>query len=169
MATPTGASLRGEMIQLNLPSCDLVVRDEGEERVIFDPIRRKFVRLTPEEWVRQHFLRYLIDRCRYPASLMAVEMGFRFQEMPRRADIVAHGRQGRPYLMVECKSPDVAIVQATFDQVSRYNRVVQARFLAVTNGLKHYCWRIDRESGRYEFLNGIPPFDEDDNDVPERA
>ena len=149
------------MIQLNLPTCELVMRGEGEERVIFDPIRRKFVRLTPEEWVRQHFLRYLIDRCRYPASLMAVEMGFQFQEMPRRADIVAHGRQGTPYLMVECKSPGVSIVQATFDQVSRYNRVIQARFLAVTNGLKHYCWRIDSGSGQYEFLKGIPPFEDD--------
>ena len=151
-----------DLIQLNLPECDLAIQGEGAGRVIFDPIRRKFVRLTPEEWVRQHFLKYLIDRCRYPASLMAVEMGFQYQEMPRRADIVVHGRQGKPYLMVECKSPDVSVIQATFDQVSRYNRVVRAQYLAVTNGLKHYCWRIDRDSGRYEFLNGIPPFESHD-------
>lgn len=148
-----------ELIRLNLPECDLEVRDETGDLEIFDAIRRKFVRCTPEEWVRQHFLRYLIDHRRYPSSLIAVEVGFRYQNMLRRADIVAHGRRGEPFLLVECKAPDVAVSQSTFDQVSRYNRVVNARYLAATNGLKHYCWHVDSATGEYDFLNGLPPYE----------
>lgn len=143
---------------LDLPTCELLIRTDDGKRSVYDPIRRKYVRLTPEEWVRQHFLQYLIQDCGYPASLIAVEMGFRYQRMPRRADIVVHDRKGRPFLMAECKAPDVGIGQSTFDQVSRYNRVVEARFLAVTNGLVHYCWQIDRSSGAYEFLTGVPTY-----------
>lgn len=147
-----------ELASLNLPAYELSVRSVEGRRTVFDPIRRKFVRLSPEEWVRQHFLQYLIQDCSYPSSLIAVEMGFLFQEMPRRADIVVHDRRGTPFLMVECKAPDVGIGQSTFDQVSRYNRVVSARYLAVTNGRIHYCWRVDRATGAYEFLGGVPPF-----------
>lgn len=157
------------LTHLNLPPCDVRLDGDGEERVIFDSIRRKFVRCTPEEWVRQHFLRYLVDHRGYPASLIAVEMGFRFQDMVRRADIVVHGRSGKPFLLIECKAPDVAIRQATFDQVSGYNRVIQARYLAVTNGLKHYCWRIERDTGRYEFLDGLPAFGDAYNPATGRA
>lgn len=150
----------GEILEaLNLPAHPIAVRVLEGEQVVYDPIRRKFVRLTPEEWVRQHFLQYLIRDCAYSAALMAVEMGFRYQEMQRRADIVAHDRKGRPFLVVECKAPGVPIAQSTFDQVSGYNRVVGARYCAVTNGLAHYCWRVDRETGRYEFLSGIPAYE----------
>lgn len=144
---------------LNLPEYEFEIRGEGDKRVIFDPIRRRYVRLNPEEWVRQHFLQYLTRDCGYPSYLIAVEMAFRFQRMPRRADIVVHDRRGSPFLMVECKAPGVRIAQASFDQVSRYNRVVGARYLAVTNGREHYCWRIDRDRGAYEFLDGIPDFE----------
>ena len=144
---------------LNLPPCDLRIRDDGGEWSVFDSIRRKYVRLTPEEWVRQHFVHFLIRDCGYPASLTAIEMGFRFQRMPRRADVVVHDRQGSPFLMAECKAPDVRVGQNTFDQVSRYNRVVEARYLVVTNGLEHYCWRIESSAGRLEFQEGIPPFE----------
>lgn len=141
---------------LNLPHFEPKIRVVGKRRDIFDPIRRRFVRLTPEEWVRQHFLQYLVGSCGYPAALMAVEKGFLDQEMARRADVVAHDRTGRPFLMVECKAPGIPISQSTFDQVSRYNRVVKARYLAVTNGLDHFCWVIE-EAG-YRFLDGPPPF-----------
>lgn len=141
---------------LNLPVYEAQIRILDEKRDIFDPIRRQFVRLTPEEWVRQHFLQYLSRKCGYPSSLMAVEKGFAYQKMARRADIVVHDRRGLPFLLVECKAPNVSISQSTFDQVSRYNRVVQARFLMVTNGLKHYCWTIEGDS--YRFLDGPPPF-----------
>ncbi len=156
-----------ELVPLNLPPCELLTASEEGRPTVFDPIRRKYVQLTPEEWVRQHFLQYLIQDCGYPSSLIAVEMGFQFQRMPRRADIVVHDRRGVPYLMAECKAPGVGIRQSTFDQVSRYNRVVEARFLAATNGLVHYCWRTDRLTGRYEFLKGVPPFDPPDASRPQ--
>ncbi len=141
---------------LNLPNYEPQIRVVDRRRDIFDPVRRQFVRLTPEEWVRQHFLEYLSRSCGYPVALMAVEKGFQFQQMARRADIVVHDRRGRPFLMVECKAPGIPISQSTFDQVSRYNRVVKARFLIVTNGLKHYCWTV--EDASYRFLDGPPPF-----------
>lgn len=155
MSDDAAAVLR-ELPELNLPSYEPRIGLVDEKHVIFDSIRCQYVRLTPEEWVRQHFLQYLTSACRYPASLMAVEKGFEYQNMSRRADIVVHDRSGRPFLMVECKAPNVPISQSTFDQVSRYNRAVKARFLAVTNGLKHYCWTIE-QSG-YRFLDGPPPF-----------
>lgn len=160
---PEGGSVsaQDELATLNLPSYQLRISEEEGKRTVLDPVRRKYVRLTPEEWVRQHFLQYLIQNCGYPASLIAVEMGIRYQRMPRRADIVVHNRRGEPFLMAECKAPDVGINQSTFDQVSRYNRVVKARYLAVTNGLNVFCWRIDVSTGQYEFLDGIPRLDAD--------
>lgn len=148
-----------ELVSLELPAFEPRILTEDGRRTVFDPIRRKYVRLTPEEWVRQHFLHYLVEECGYPSALIAVEMGFQFQRMPRRADIVVHDRQGVPFLMAECKAPSVDISQSTFNQVSRYNRVVEARFLAATNGLLHYCWRVDHVMGHYEFLTGVPPYD----------
>lgn len=147
-----------EFPQLNLPSYEPRLRLEQGEQTIFDPIRRQYVRLTPEEWVRQHFLRYLSDHLGYPLSLTAVEKGFQFQGMLRRADIVVHDRTGRPFLMVECKAPGVAISQSTFDQVARYNLRINARYLAVSNGITHFCWRTDPETGHHTFLDGPPPF-----------
>lgn len=128
--------------------------------MILDPVRRKYVRLTPEEWVRQHFVQYLIREHDVPRSLVAIEMGFTYQGMARRADVVVHDRRGQPLLMVECKSPDVAIGQEVFDQVARYNRVVQARYLVVTNGRVHYCCLVDREQHTYRFLDELPPYAE---------
>lgn len=145
--------------RLNLPAYEPRFRGEGEDVHIYDPIRSQYVHLTPEEWVRQHFLRYLTHHCGYPASLTAVEKGFRFQRMMRRADIVVHDRTGRPFLMVECKAPNVPISQATFDQVSRYNRAVASRYLGVTNGMVHYCWTVDSETGRHAFLDEPPAFE----------
>ncbi len=144
--------------RLNLPAYEPILRGEGGKSSIYDPIRNQYVRLTPEEWVRQHFLRYLTYYCGYPASLMAIEKGFQYQGMLRRADVVVHDRQGRPFLMVECKAPGVPISQSTFDQVSRYNRLVSARYLAVTNGMTHYCWTIESDTGHYRFLDGPPAY-----------
>lgn len=157
-STPQSEDEGAEIIlpALNLPRYEPRIRTNDERRDIFDPVRSRYVRLTPEEWVRQHFVQYLTRSCGYPVSLMAVEKGFEFQQMAWRADIVVHDRLGRPFLMVECKAPGVRITQSTFDQVSRYNLVVKARFLIVTNGLKHYCWTIEGSS--YRFLDGPPPF-----------
>ena len=146
--------------RLNLPDHGVPTQTVRETPMVYDPVRRKYVRATPEEWVRQHVLRYLTHDLGYPAALIAVEKGFTFRGMARRADVVAHDRQGRPVLMVECKAPEVAVTQAAFDQVARYNTVIQARYLVVTNGINHYCCAVDRASGTITFLDAIPTFGE---------
>ena len=148
------------MEPLNLPAYDFEIQEREGKTAIFDPIRRKFVRLTPEEWVRQHFVQYLIQELGYRPALLAVEAGFTYQRMQRRADLVVYDRSGRPMVMVECKAPEVAIQQATFDQVARYNKVVQARYLMVTNGREHYCYQVDYEDKSYRFLDRPPAFEE---------
>ena len=147
------------MHALNLPSYAFHIR-EGARPMIFDPVRRKYVRLTPEEWVRQHFVQYLVQDLGTPAALVAIEKAFVYQGMTRRADVVVHDRQGTPLLMVECKAPEVAIRQAVFDQVARYNKVVAARYLVVTNGLVHYCAALDPDAHTYQFLDALPAYDD---------
>ena len=147
------------MEYLNFPGYDFNIRQVGETKVIYDPLRNKYVKLTPEEWVRQHFVQYLIQDRGFPRGLIAIEKGFTYRRMPRRADVVAYDRSGRPVLMAECKAPDVAIRQAAFDQVARYNTVVQARYLVVTNGRLHYCCAIDHAQRSYDFLDELPHFD----------
>ena len=144
---------------LNFPTYDLPRREQGGKAYVYDPIRRKYVRLTPEEWVRQHLVQYLVRDRGYPLPLVAVEMGFTYQGMTRRADVVVHDRTGRPVLMAECKAPEVGVGQATFDQVARYNQVVQARYLVVTNGLDHFCCALDQAAHSYRFLPDVPDFD----------
>ena len=112
----------------------------------------------PEEWVRQHVIQFLHSECEVPMGLMAIEKGFRYQNMPRRADIIVHDRKGVPALMVECKAPNVTVDQGVFDQVARYNRVVRARYLFVTNGLQHYCSKIDWRDQNYLFVDTVPHF-----------
>jgi len=147
------------MYALNLPAYDFTIRQIDGKEMILDPVRRKYVRLTPEEWVRQHFVQYLVREQGVPAALVAVEMGFAYQGMQRRADVVVYDRQGRPLMMVECKAPDVAVRQDVLDQVARYNKVVQARYLVVTNGLIHYCCVLDREAHTYRFLEALPRYE----------
>ena len=153
------AAMPHQMPPLNLPPYAFCVQERAGKAFIFDAIRKKHVRLTPEEWVRQHFIRFLVEEQQVPAALIAIEMGFTYQQMPRRADVVVHARTGAPLLMVECKAPDVAVRQATFDQVARYNKVVQAKYLVVTNGLVHYCWSLDPAAHTYHFLDELPAYE----------
>ena len=147
------------MPTLNLPRYAFRVQERADKAFIFDAVRQKYVRLTPEEWVRQHFVRFLVEEQQVPAALVAIEMGFSYQRMPRRADVVVHTRTGAPLLMVECKAPDISVRQATFDQVARYNKVVQAKYLVVTNGLVHYCWSLDPAAHTYRFLDALPAYE----------
>lgn len=129
--------------------------------MIFDRQRRKWVRLTPEEWVRQNFIRYLIGEGGYPAGLIAVEMPFIYNKMKRRADIVICNRNGKPVMIVECKSPEVEIVDNdVFDQVNNYNREFDVPYYIVTNGLIHLAFKVDPESKRPEYLNVIPLYED---------
>jgi hypothetical protein len=147
------------MEKLNLPGFSPVIRPgKGGKEEIFDPFRRRFVRLTPEEWVRQHFLHYMTDHLGFPASLIIVEASLKFNTMLKRFDILACLPDGRPCMVVECKSPAVGITQAVFDQVAMYNLTLAVGCLVVTNGLSHYACQIDHENQRYSFLPEIPDF-----------
>jgi hypothetical protein len=142
-------------LSLPEPSTPIIEQPVRQIRCL---VRQRFVRLTPEEWVRQSMLAYLIEQRGYPAALIRVEGGHRFQEMARRTDAVAHDRSGKAILLVECKAPDVPIDQSTFDQAGRYNLNSEADVVVVTNGLQHFCYRIDREGQAVTFLEDVPAF-----------
>lgn len=146
------------METLNLPSYTFQTREKNGERFIYDPIRQTYVRLTPEEWVRQHFVQYLIQELDAPAGLVATEASFTYESQQWRADIVVHDRQGDPLLLVECKAPSHQIRQDAFDQGARYNLVLNAPYLVVTNGREHYACRVDTTAGSYHFLNDLPEY-----------
>jgi len=128
--------------------------------MVLDVYRKRFVRLTPEEEVRQRFARYLVEEKGFPASLVMTEYALKLNRLSRRCDILVHKPAGHPALMVECKAPEVKISQATFDQVARYNLAFRVRYLVVTNGLKHYCCEVDFETREITFLGDIPSFGE---------
>lgn len=134
-----------------------MVEEDGQHK-IFDPVRKKFVVLTPEEWVRQHVIAYLHASKGYPFSLLMVEKEFTYNKLSKRADIVACSNTGTPILLVECKSHDVEITQEVFDQAVRYNLVMQVKVLMITNGINIYCCSL--EGGEYKALEDIPSYKE---------
>jgi hypothetical protein len=148
------------MFELNLPPFDVKISSEGEKKRIFDVIRRRYVALTPEEWVRQHFVHFLAAEKGYPLTLMANEVQLKLNGMSRRCDTVVYDRTLTPRVIVEYKAPSVEITQKVFDQISRYNRVLRVDYLIVSNGLTHYCCRIDYASQGYTFLPDIPTYEE---------
>lgn len=146
-------------MQLNLPVYEVKIRESGtKEKEIFDTFRKKYVRLTPEEWVRQHFLHFLCNGMHYPASLISVEKSLEINGMPRRFDAIVYKKDGTPILLIEFKAPEVKLSQAVFDQVAAYNLAVRADYLIISNGLSHYCCKMDYEKHRYHFLRNIPDF-----------
>ena len=145
---------------LNLPIYDFSIRKQGQSTEIFDSIRRKFVALTPEEWVRQHLLRYLLEDRAYPATLLAVEMEIGVGKLRKRCDAVLHDRSARPLMIVECKAPEVKITQHVFDQAARYNQTLKVDYLLLSNGLEHYCCRVNEARQSFDFLPGIPHYTE---------
>ena len=147
------------METLTLPSYEFRTTEQDGKRQIYDPLRQTYVRLTPEEWVRQHFVQYLIQELGVPAGLLATEAAFPYEGRSWRADVVAHDRRGDPLLLVECKAPSVSIGQDAFDQGARYNLVLGAPYLVVTNGLTHYACRVDLEAQEYAFLDDLPAYD----------
>ncbi len=144
---------------LNLPPYQFKVKQEGLRTHIFDAIRKKYVVLTPEEWVRQNFLQYLIQDKKFPASLIAVEAGLKYNQLQKRMDVLIYNREGIPHLMVECKAPEVKITQDTFDQIARYNMAFKVKYLVVTNGLNHFCCQMDYEQNTFQYLEQIPFFE----------
>ena len=144
------------MKQLNLPEYTFKIKLEENKEKIFDPVRKKYVFLTPEEWVRQNFIQYLIEDRGYPASLISVELFFKVNRLGKRSDIVIYNNVGSPVVLVECKSPNVNIGQDTFDQIAKYNINFKVNYLVVTNGLKHYCCKYDHKKNLYAFMKEIP-------------
>ena len=149
-----------EMPALALPPVRLrLVNDPDGHTRVFDPLRRCFVMLTPEEWVRQHFVAFMTGHRGYPAGLMANEVGLRLNKTLRRCDTVVFERLGgAPLMIVEYKAPSVSITQKVFDQIARYNIVLKTSWLVVSNGLSHYCCHIDPQTGRYAFVDGLPAY-----------
>lgn len=146
------------MISLNLPQADFRIKSKENTQLIFDNIRKKYVVLTPEEWVRQHVLYYLTEIKGYPKSLIAVEKQLVVNTLKKRFDILVFNKQGLPEIVVECKSPSIKISQHTFDQIARYNLKLNARYLMVTNGLHHYFCNLDNINEQYIFLTELPDY-----------
>jgi hypothetical protein len=146
--------------QLNLPLFSFKIIGEENKKEIFDPIRKKYMRLTPEEWVRQNFVQYLIHHGKYPAGLIGIEVMFRLNNLSRRVDILVHNRAGIPVMIIECKSPDININDKVFDQIVCYNMKFKLPYLIVTNGMDHYACKIDIANKKYEFLNVIPLYED---------
>jgi hypothetical protein len=146
--------------QLNLPQYSFrITGGEGKE-MILDPLRRKFVKLTPEEWVRQNFVQYLIIEGKYPPGLIGIEVLSRYNKMKRRVDVLIHNRSGEPVLIVECKAPEVKIDDKVFDQIVCYNMGFKVPYIIVTNGIDHYACKINHEEKKYEFLLVIPLYED---------
>ena len=145
---------------LNLPEYPLKVKKNGLRLSVFDRLRKRYVALTPEEWVRQHFVEYLIEEKQFPAALMANEVSLTQTGIKRRCDTLVANREGQPLVIVEYKAPEIEITQQVFDQIVRYNMVLRARYLMVSNGMSHYCCQIDYENNTYSFLNDIPEYAE---------
>ena len=146
------------IVKLDFPEYMFRVRQAKRGTEIFDIIRKKFVALTPEEWVRQHAVRFLIEERQVPSGRMNVEVALETLHLSRRADVVVFDDNGEPAAIVECKAPTVKITQDTFDQIARYNMALKASYLVVTNGLAHFCCYIDREKQTCHFLEKIPDY-----------
>ncbi len=146
------------MQPLNLPPYPFRIVQKEQKTLIFDEIRKKFIQLTPEEWVRQHFIQFLIGR-QYPKSSISIEKKVvGQQQLIRRTDLVAFDRSLSPFLLVECKAPQVKITQDTFEQISQYNHFIKAPFMVVTNGVDHFILSVNHQDRTYSFLEDLPPF-----------
>jgi hypothetical protein len=147
------------MQNLNFPTYSFRFKNSENKVAIFDEIRKKFILLTPEEWVRQHTVQFLLQDKKFPKSYINVEKLIKINDLSKRYDIVVFQPNGEIYLLIECKAPEVPISQNTFDQIARYNLVLKAKYLMVTNGLNHYFCQMDFENKKYIFLNELPAYE----------
>ncbi len=146
------------MLSLNLPAFDIKIAQKEGKNIIFDVLRRRYVALTPEEWVRQHFVHFLIAQKGYPPALMANEVQIKLNGTVKRCDTVLYRRDLTPRMIIEYKAPDIPINQSVFNQVTRYNMAMRVDYLIVSNGIKHYCCRMNYEQNTYAFLSDIPEY-----------
>lgn len=148
------------MEALNLPDFTNQLKSDSAKNIIYDSFRKKHVALTPEEWVRQNFLMFMFTVLNYPAGLLSVEMSIELNKLKRRCDIVAFNHQAQPKLIVECKATSIKINQQTFNQIATYNLKLKVDYLVITNGLEHYCCKMDYKNNTYSYLEKIPKFEE---------
>ena len=146
------------MQNLSFPTYSFRFKNSENKVSIFDEIRKKFILLTPEEWVRQHVVQFLLQDKNYPKSYINVEKLIKINDLSKRYDGVVFQPNGEIFLLIECKAPEVAISQQTFDQIARYNLVLKAKYLMVTNGLNHYFCQMDFENEKYVFLKELPEY-----------
>lgn len=146
------------MQALNLPPYDVKLRGTREKPEIFDFLRRRFVALTPEEWVRQHFTHFLVEHKGYPQALLGNEIELKIGQKRLRCDSLLYNKEMHPRMIIEYKAPSVAVTQKVFNQISTYNLLLHVDYLIVSNGLQHYCCRMDYEHERYEFMQEIPDY-----------
>lgn len=146
------------MLALNLPTFEVKLKDDGKKKTIFDVIRCKYVALTPEEWVRQHFVHYLIEHLGYPKELLANEVEISLNGTTKRCDTVLYNSNLSAKMIVEYKAPEVQITQKVFNQIMRYNMVLRVDYLIVSNGVNHYACKMDYENNGYTFLESIPNY-----------
>lgn len=148
------------MERLNLPTYSFSVKVVENKKYIFDSLRKKFVVLTPEEWVRQHFIHYLVEQKKYPVGLISVERGFDLYKTKKRTDIVIFNQLGKPWVLVECKAPSVLVNSLWFDQAFAYNLSIKASYIMLSNGLSHFCMKVRPDFTGVDFLNEIPAFNQ---------
>ncbi len=146
------------MRSLNLPTYSFKIKSIDNKDYIFDIHRKKYLQLTPEEWVRQNFVRFLIQERSFPAGRIVLEKSLKYNKLSKRADILVYNTEGEPLLLVECKAPGIKIVSSVFDQIAIYNLTFRVKYLIVTNGLSHYCAEVDFEKKRVSFLSEIPVY-----------
>jgi Type I restriction enzyme R protein N terminus (HSDR_N). len=148
------------MSVLNLPPAEMKIRKQEGKDYVFDPLRKQYVRLTPEEFVRQQFVSYLIRQKKYPSGRLANEVQISLGSVARRCDTVLYDELLQPLMIIEYKAPSVEIDQTVFDQIARYNRTLDVPWLIISNGMRHFCCRIDKEKGEVVFEKEIPDFQE---------
>lgn len=146
------------MQKLQFPSYTFRFKNSENKVAIFDEIRKKFIILTPEEWVRQHVVSFLIEEKKYPKSMINVEKVLKINSLRKRYDVVVYKPDGTIFVLIECKAPEIKIAQATFDQIARYNMTLKADYLMVTNGLNHYFCQMDYENEKYHFMQELPNY-----------
>ncbi len=147
------------MNRLNLPEYNIKIAERNGKKVIFDILRRKYVALTPEEWVRQHFVHFIIERKGYPQTLIANEVELKIGNKSLRCDSVLYDRNMQPRMIIEYKSPSIELQQKVFNQISTYNLLLKVDYLIVSNGMQHYCCKMDYENQKYVFLEEIPNYE----------
>ena len=148
------------MLSLNLPPFDVKMQQRNGKNFIFDPLRRKYISLTPEEWVRQHFIHFLTNYKGYPKGLLVNEIQLNLNGTKKRCDTVLFNKDLSARMIIEYKAPNIEITQAVFDQITRYNMVLKVEYLIVSNGIHHYCCHIDYSTMQYTFLPDIPTYSE---------